>query len=737
MGFPIRRKVFLLTVALSLALIGAAVFISYALYSNRVRRDVEEGCKGAAENMAVELENYHAEFIISIQQQIDQLYQENVAEIEKWSDDFEDLEERNAFFETLTASVFPVRGKLGLSYEKSVFLGNYNNLRAMLNISSTGVGMQDAQVFYLDKQRQYMVHLVDSVASQSPLHHPPGSISEMDEDFITHCLDRDRAEAYTVSDYFSMAACPVRIEGLPAPVYIMFTDNLEEAYSHRQGFMWTVALVLLGSTALLALVYLLFVDRFVAKNIEKLSAATESFTAQMEAETSLQPVPAQVKTRDELGALSDRLDLMQNKLVEYVETIGEKSAREESMRAELNLAARIQREALPPSGFEAGIFRIDSFLKPAKEVGGDLYDYFLVDEDHLFFVVADVSGKGVPAALFMMRGKELIKAHAGAGHSPGEIAEAVNKELCKGNEEGLFITAFFGLAELSTGRLLYARAGHEQPFLMRGGKAKQISEESNFMLGLFDNFDFAEDSLVLEAGDRLLVFTDGLNEGVNPRQEAFGYERIRVVLEESRGNALPELVEALTRFSEGEEQFDDVTLLQLTVRGGDSCPPPDAGEGGSPPQAVVGGGYLHPTPTWTFSPPSFSDITTVCDELHDLLPDVSPEALAQLCMVTDEIMNNCISYAYKGVAKPRLQITLERTEEAACLSFADNGNPYNPLASDSDDHLEKDILTRGAGGMGIPFIKSFADDVRYEYKDGENRLRVEKRIIAPESDKSG
>ncbi|MBQ7146780.1 MAG: SpoIIE family protein phosphatase, partial [Lachnospiraceae bacterium] len=580
MGFPIRRKVFLLTVALSLALIGAAVFISYALYSNRVRRDVEEGCKSAAENMADELENYHAEFIISIQQQIDQLYQENVAEIEKWSDDFENLEARNAFFDTLTASVFPARGKLGLSYEKSVFLGNYNNLRAMLNISSTGVGMQDAQVFYLDRQRQYMVHLVDSVASQSPLHHPPGSISEMDEDFRTHCLDQDTAEAYTVSDYFSMAACPVRIEGLNAPVYIMFTDNLEEAYSHRQGFMWTVALVLLGSTALLALVYLLFVDRFVAKNIEKLSAATESFTAQMEAETSLQPVPAQVKTRDELGALSDRLDLMQNKLVEYVETIGEKTAREESMRAELNLAARIQREALPLSGFEAGIFRIDSFLKPAKEVGGDLYDYFLVDEDHLFFVVADVSGKGVPAALFMMRGKELIRAHAAAGLSPGEIAKTVNMDLCRGNEEGLFITAFFGLAELSTGRLTYARAGHEQPFLIRKGRATQISEESNFMLGLFDNFDFAEDSLTLEAGDRLLVFTDGLNEGINPRQEAFGYERIQAVLEESRGNALPELVEALTRFSEGEEQFDDVTMLQLTVGGGDSCPPPDAGEGG-------------------------------------------------------------------------------------------------------------------------------------------------------------
>ncbi|MBQ7146803.1 MAG: ATP-binding protein, partial [Lachnospiraceae bacterium] len=206
-----------------------------------------------------------------------------------------------------------------------------------------------------------------------------------------------------------------------------------------------------------------------------------------------------------------------------------------------------------------------------------------------------------------------------------------------------------------------------------------------------------------------------------------------------------------------EEQFDDVTMLQRTVGGGDSCPPPDAGEGGPPPQAVVGGGDSCPPPdageggpppqavvgggdllpTFTFSPPSYQDITTVCDELHDLLPDVSPEALAQLCMVTDEIMNNCISYAYKGVAKPRLQITLERTEGTACLNFADNGNPYNPLASDSDDHLEKDILTRDAGGMGILFIKSFADDVRYEYKDGENRLRVEKRIIAPEPDKSG
>ena len=701
--FPIRRKVFLLTVALSLALITAAVFVSYALYSTRVRLDVEEGCQAAARNMADEIEEYHDEFLLQLQQEIDVVYRGNREEIEIWSYHYDDIDSRNTYFDILTADIFPAKGRLGLSYEKSLFLGNYNNLRAMLNVSSTGVGMQDAQVVYLDMDQKLMVHLVDSVTTQSPYHHPPGSISYMDDAFIAHFVDSKEPKPYSEADQVCLGACPVRIEGLDIPLYILFRDTLDEAYSHRNGFMRTVALVMAGATALLALVYLLFVDRFVAKNIDRLSQATQSFAAQLEQSGNLSPVPADIRTRDELGDLSGQLDLMQSKLVEYVQTIGEKTAQEESMRAELNLAARIQMESLPSGGFESEGCRIDTYLQPAREVGGDLYDFFMMDEDRLFFGVADVSGKGVPAALFMMRGKEVIKAQASAGHSPKEIAQAVNRELCRGNEEGLFITAFFGVLEVSRRRLTYARAGHEQPFLIRRGKAEQFSEESNFMLGLFDDFEFREDVLDLEPGDRILIFTDGLDEGINPRQEAFGYERIRAVLEKTPGNTLPALVEALARFSEGEEQFDDVTLLQLSL---------DAGR------------------EWHFENPDYSVITVVCDGLEEALQGLPQESRALFSMAADEVMNNCISYAYEGVEKPLLTVRLEQEGETLRLSFEDNGIPFNPLELDQRERLERDIIQRDAGGLGIEFVKTFSDRVYYEYREGRNCLTFEKNGVS-------
>ena len=174
-------------------------------------------------------------------------------------------------------------------------------------------------------------------------------------------------------------------------------------------------------------------------------------------------------------------------------------------------------------------------------------------------------------------------------------------------------------------------------------------------------------------------------------------------MEKTPGNTLPTLVEALARFSEGEEQFDDVTLLQLSL---------DAGR------------------EWHFENPDYSVITLVCDGLEEALQGLPQESRALFSMAADEVMNNCISYAYEGVEKPLLTVRLEQEGETLRLSFEDNGIPFNPLELDQRERLEQDIIQRGAGGLDIEFVKTFSDRAYYEYREGRNCLTFEKNGVS-------
>jgi sigma-B regulation protein RsbU (phosphoserine phosphatase) len=372
------------------------------------------------------------------------------------------------------------------------------------------------------------------------------------------------------------------------------------------------------------------------------------------------------------------------------------------MQAELNIASKIQMQSLPDKPLYTEDFCISSFIKPAKEVGGDLFDYFMTDGGKLFFVIADVSGKGVPAALFMMRGKEIIRSSAKAGMSAAKIAETANKELCRNNKEGLFITAFIGLYDVKERILTYARAGHEQPFLLRDGIAEQFGEESNFVLGVFDDMPYTEDSLELKEGDTVLLYTDGLNEGINEKNEEFGYDRIKEALENSDGDADPlySTYEKAAAFTGKTEQFDDITMLLL--------------------ECVK-------TATFSLKDPSYNDIPEVTDKIRELLNGCDEEKAAELGVIIDEVMNNCISYAFENVKKPHLDIEAKVAKNTLRLTFTDNGALFDPLQIKPPD-VEADPLTRPAGGMGIMLVKTVADKVTYRATDKKNRLTVEKRM---------
>ena len=705
MRFPIRRKVILLTLALSLALVAASVFISSTLFSAQVRNNAQDLVLEAAQTTGEEISVLYCDFLRLFKSLAVKAYAENKEDIEAMSSFEGSFEEKKTFFENLTLGVFPPKSGVGLSYEMAVFYNNYQLILTDLSLVASAGQMTYGCVYYYDEESGNIVYLMDSTSDNSPSYRFPFSVEPVSENLKKYVIGTNKPAAF-FEGTSCVAAFPIYDSGQSDKVlaYASYSYDVAGLEASQSSFIRTSALITLGVTLVLALVYFLFVDRFVARHITALSGAAAAFTAELEEKDrqTLEAISGHVKTGDELGDLSEKLDLMQGKIIEYVNSLAEKTAREESIKTELDIASRIQLQSLPESGFSAPGLQLESFIRPAKEVGGDLYDYFMTDDDHLFFAIADVSGKGVPAALFMMRGKELIKAEAGSGRSPGQIAKAVNDELCKNNEEGLFITAFFGIYELSTRRLTYARAGHEQPFLKRAGKAEKISEESNFVLGFFDTFDFAEDSLILEPGDSLLLYTDGLNEGINAQNEEFGYERIRNVLEQTRCGVLPALYRSLTEFADGTEQFDDVTMLLLNAE---------------------------ENTVFSWKNPVAEDISELCDTLEEKLEGYPPDRVAELGIMADEIMTNCISYAFPDIVEPRLDVTLSLCGETVGLTFSDNGIPFDPLHQAPTVDVEDDPFERPEGGMGILMVKQFSDTAAYERKDGRNILRLTRKMV--------
>ena len=262
-----------------------------------------------------------------------------------------------------------------------------------------------------------------------------------------------------------------------------------------------------------------------------------------------------------------------------VRNLNEKYAKQmmESSRleTELSMASSIQADMLPniyPAFPERAEFDIYASMDPAKEVGGDFYDFFLVDDDHLCLVMADVSGKGVPAALFMMASKIIIASHAKLGKSPAQILTDTNTAICSNNREEMFITVWLGILELSTGKLTAANAGHEYPVLRKAdGQFELIKDKHGFVIGGMDGLKYKEYELQMKPGSKLFLYTDGVPEATDAEGELFGNERMLNALNkavtESPENVLKQVRSDVDGFVKEAEQFDDLTMLCVEYRG--------------------------------------------------------------------------------------------------------------------------------------------------------------------------
>lgn len=326
-----------------------------------------------------------------------------------------------------------------------------------------------------------------------------------------------------------------------------------------------IKLIAIGIVGFIILAFLIFYfsNRFV-KPIEKLAFATRKIGA---GEFDFQ-VPS-FKGNDEIAQLGNSFRIMQVQLRDYITNLKETTAQKERMESELDIASTIQQQMLPPSEKIPGWEKIDLFglLQPARRVGGDLYD-FIVHEGHLYFAIGDVSGKGIPAALFMAKTLTLFRAKVSKGLSPEAIAWEINRDLGQYNAQSMFVTFFIGKLNMSTGELLYTNAGHNLPLLLKPGQKPVLLRGTHGIpLGSMPELDFSFDKTILKSGEKLFLYTDGISEAVNTNNELFGEDRLEILLNEYSGKELREIsrliLSDIESFANGAEQADDITMLIL------------------------------------------------------------------------------------------------------------------------------------------------------------------------------
>ena len=283
------------------------------------------------------------------------------------------------------------------------------------------------------------------------------------------------------------------------------------------------------------------------------------------------------RTGDEIEVLAEAFAKQSLRTALYIDQIKRVTAEKERIGAELEMASKIQQSQLPrlfPPFPDRKEFSLYASMTPAKEVGGDFYDFFMIDHDHIGFVMADVSGKGVPAALLMMVSRVLIKSGLQNGNSVSEALEHVNNQLCEGNDEGFFVTMWVAVLEISTGKGIVANAGHEHPAVRKAdGSYELIIYRHSMPVGTMEGLKFRQHEFQMNPGDSFFVYTDGVAEATNADNELYGTERMLAALN-SEPEALPEktltnVMDDINRFVDGAEQFDDITMLCLRYYGAD------------------------------------------------------------------------------------------------------------------------------------------------------------------------
>ena len=432
------------------------------------------------------------------------------------------------------------------------------------------------------KKRTYVFDTVNQLSLEAGSKVIPfGTVSSLegkDEEYINNLkLVIEEGKNYTSFTYKGegghvTTALPLFGTDGKVTAIMSIVKPMNEIKEHRRNFLRSI---IISATILTLLFIALYAFLLYMGIIRPILFVTYETSHLAEHHGELTGLLKKIRHRNEIGKLANSVEKMSRDMNKYIEDLTHATAEKERLGAELNVAKQIQAEMLPrvfPPYKNHPEIELYASMTPAKEVGGDFYDFYMLDDDHFAMVVGDVSGKGVPAALFMVITKTLLKDTAAHEHNPAKVFEHVNKILCESNESGLFVTCWMGILTISTGELNFANAGHNAPVLENNGKIEYLSTKPNLMLAAMDGLPYTNNTIKLNKGDRLFIYTDGITEATNDYDELYGEDRLLSVLKSVQGTGktsrdiLDIVRNDLNDFVLEAPQFDDITMLCMIYK---------------------------------------------------------------------------------------------------------------------------------------------------------------------------
>lgn len=532
---------------------------------------------------------------------------------------------------------------------------------------------------------------------------------------------------------------------LVSVLVIAFASGDEESFQTVVHTMFHEAAILIVPIFLPMFAFLHILERRFTRPIEVLALDQQTFIERMESDVEQGRRDMRIavdergaKPRYEIAELYESTNKMRRDMVGFIERLYNVTAERQRTATELDVARQIQMSAVPhdfDSLTERFALDIAGFMRPAREVGGDFYDVFEVGERGVAFVIGDVSGKGVPAALFMMRAQSLLRQFLLETDDLGTAFTLANCQLCERNDAMLFVTAFACVVDTATGEVRFANAGHNPPVLKQNGKLGNLACHPGLVLGAMDVVKYREGSFACSPGEGLLLYTDGVSEAANAAEELYGEERLLETLariDASGGEGVPvgsdvqapdvaaavsaaaassaqtavnSLVASVDAFAGEAPQADDITMLAFR--------------------------WNLPVARLTL-PADDAELDNLFAFLEPICEGEgrTPKMVAQMMLVCEEVFVNICHYGFPD-GQPRLPVDIEAAvdERAGCLHLvsSDQGIAYDPLSHDAKKVDPADEQRKG--GLGILLMRKYMDDLRYTRADGRNILRMTKRFV--------
>ena len=489
-------------------------------------------------------------------------------------------------------------------------------------------------------------------------------------------------------------------EKLDNPLIVGAEINVSEVINQfRNRYSYIVVFIIVSSLLIVFSVFLVLYFK-VSKPARRISRRMKSFVA--DRESGFEKLT--VKGKDEFSEMSSSYNAMAKEIDTYIKDIEELTKQKHTQEAELNISRNIQKGLLKPSRFKNKHIEIDALMHAAKNVGGDLYDYQVLDNGKIFISVADVSGKGVSAALFMARAITLLHQYALLGYSPAKMLSEYNDTLAEQNPNGLFITTFVAIYDPESRELTYSNAGHNHPYII-SDKLIRLDGALGMAAGVFGGEKYEQETITVKPDDVVFLYTDGVNEAQNSDGKLFGTDSLENELGKllnSKADCITDhVMQRITEFSGDAVQSDDITMLALKIA----------------------------------KPPVHTEITVDSEKenlykINDMITGVSnlsDENRSFLHLIAEEIFVNICSYAY-GDKTGAVKVELDYDSESVSLTFTDSGNAFDPTADVPD--IEDYNYETDTGGLGRYLAFELADDCSYDYRDGQNILKISKRIIS-------